>query len=147
MYTFTVPGNPIGKARARSGKGGYYTPATTAAYERSVGWTARPLFNRPIEGPVRVEILAVFAPAKSWTEHKKSSAIGCYHTQKPDSDNVQKAILDALNGIAFKDDSQAADVRCVKTWGHEGKAVVSIRPLDGTELLTCAEIPVRGIVT
>lgn len=35
-------------------------------------------------------------------------------TTKPDIDNVLKAVLDALNGVAYKDDSQVVEVRVVK---------------------------------
>jgi Holliday junction resolvase RusA-like endonuclease len=31
---------------------------------------------------------------------------GAPHIKKPDADNVAKAVLDALNGLAFEDDSR-----------------------------------------
>ena len=35
-------------------------------------------------------------------------------TFKPDVDNIAKAVLDALNGVAFEDDSQVVCLRCYK---------------------------------
>lgn len=35
-------------------------------------------------------------------------------TFKPDVDNIAKAVLDALNGVAFDDDSQVVQLRCSK---------------------------------
>ena len=35
-------------------------------------------------------------------------------TFKPDVDNIAKAVLDALNGVAFEDDSQVVRLRCSK---------------------------------
>lgn len=35
-------------------------------------------------------------------------------TFKPDVDNIAKAVLDALNGVAFDDDSQVVRLRCSK---------------------------------
>lgn len=50
---------------------------------------------------------------------------------KPDVDNVTKAILDALNGIAFSDDRQIVQVTCEKwydtTEGNTGFASVTIK--------------------
>ena len=45
---------------------------------------------------------------KSWSKLKKSRMDGQPHQQKPDVDNLTKALLDAL----YKDDS--------KVWGHQG---------------------------
>lgn len=35
-------------------------------------------------------------------------------TFRPDVDNIAKAVLDALNGVAFDDDSQVVRLRCSK---------------------------------
>jgi Holliday junction resolvase RusA-like endonuclease len=37
-------------------------------------------------------------------------------TKKPDIDNLTKAILDALNGIAWNDDAQVAQITAKKVW-------------------------------
>lgn len=50
---------------------------------------------------------------------------------KPDVDNVTKAILDALNGIAFSDDRQIVQVTCEKWYdtsdSNTGFASVTIK--------------------
>ena len=50
---------------------------------------------------------------------------------KPDIDNVAKAILDALNGVAFADDRQIVQVTCEKwydiTEENTGFAFVTIK--------------------
>lgn len=47
---------------------------------------------------------------------------------KPDWDNIGKAVCDALNGIAYKDDSQVVSANVYKVWASDGlpKVVVSI---------------------
>jgi len=38
------------------------------------------------------------------------------HVSKPDVDNLAKGVLDALNGLAFKDDSQVGQLDIRKSW-------------------------------
>lgn len=49
---------------------------------------------------------------KSWPKWKKKDMAGKLHDQKPDRDNIDKAILDAL----FKDDRKVATGRLTKRW-------------------------------
>ena len=39
-------------------------------------------------------------------------------TKKPDVDNITKSILDSLNGIAYKDDSQVTGLEVMKEYGE-----------------------------
>ena len=93
--TFTVEGVPRPKARARRGKGGqWYTPQSTRAYEEAVGWAARDAgIRNPYQGAVRLEIVL-------WLPDRR----------RRDVDNCAKSICDALNGIAYLDDSQIIEL-------------------------------------
>ena len=53
---------------------------------------------------------------KSWSKKKKDSMDGAPHTQKPDLDNLLKALFDAVH----KDDSHIWCVMVSKLWSHEG---------------------------
>lgn len=90
-------------------------------------------FAEPMKGPVKVEVLATFQPAKSWSKKKTAEHIGRHHTQKPDADNLMKAILDGMNRIAFDDDAQVAVQHVSKVWGPEARTVVIVTPLEGGE--------------
>jgi Holliday junction resolvase RusA-like endonuclease len=48
-------------------------------------------------------------------------------TKKPDYDNVQKIVGDALNQVAYKDDSQIVDSRVQKFWSYTPKIFVTIQ--------------------
>jgi Holliday junction resolvase RusA-like endonuclease len=49
------------------------------------------------------------------------------HTKKPDLDNVAKAIIDGMNGIIFKDDSQIINLHVTKVYAEVGKVEVLVR--------------------
>ena len=73
-----------------------------------------------LDGVVRLRVVFDMPIPKSWSKKRKNEAAGCYHTSKPDLDNLQKALLDAMNGIVFEDDSQVADIRAVKRYTITG---------------------------
>jgi len=130
MITFEIPGKPFAKQRARATRQGrVYTPKETVSFERTVGQIALPHFPQPLTGPVKVTIWATFQPPQSWSQKKTQNAIGSYHTQRPDLDNIEKAVLDGLNRIAFADDGQVAWVEKRKIWGHEAKTVVTVEAM------------------
>jgi len=69
---------------------------------------------KPIEGPVMLNFVAYFKRPKSHygtgkNSHKLKKTAPFYHTNKPDKDNVEKLIGDALNGYIWKDDCQVCD--------------------------------------
>lgn len=127
---FTVPGQPIGKARPRAtavnGRPRMYTPKTTADYEKQVAEEAMPLFPEPLACAVRLRVVAFFAMPKSWSQKKRAALEGHFHTQKPDADNVLKVIKDGLNEVAWIDDAQVCDARVVKRWANHGETFVQI---------------------
>lgn len=131
MTTFVIPGKPFGKQRPRFSRksGRAFTPAETVSYERTVGSIAMQHFPATFTGPVKLEVHATFKPADSWSSRKKLAMVGRPHTQKPDLDNLVKGISDALNRIAFVDDSQIAEVVCSKEWGEVDQIAVSVVPL------------------
>jgi len=73
---------------------------------------------------------AIFEPPASWTQKLKNAAAAgqLYHTSKPDKDNVEKLIVDALNGWAFADDSQVQGGG-VKRYGSPARLIVELEPL------------------
>lgn len=127
---FTIPGQPIGKARPRAtavnGRPRMYTPKTTADYEKQVAKEAKPLFPAPLACAVRLRVVAFFAMPQSWSKKKRAALEGQFHTQKPDADNVLKVIKDGLNEVAWIDDAQVCDARVVKRWANYGETFVQI---------------------
>lgn len=129
--TFEVPGRPHAKQRPRVVGRVAFTPKETVNAETFIRLTAAPHFPAPIDGPVSIEITAVFVPAASWSKAKQARALGGPHVQRPDLDNLAKSATDALNGVAYFDDGQIAEMTCRKVWGPAAKTVVTVRPMRG----------------
>ena len=127
---FTVFGKPEGKARPRVVKGHAYTPEKTAAYEALVqaAFLAGNPGAQPLQGAVQVEIIAFYAVPASASKAKKEQMRNneVRPVTRPDWDNVSKAVCDALNGIAWKDDSQIVEARVEKRYGLTPMVCVKI---------------------
>ena len=134
---FFVPGPPVGKGRPRAARRGagvvMFTPEKTAGYEALVAAAASnamraeagPLFTGPLEAVLEMRIPI---PA-SWSKAHKAAALAGAElpTSKPDIDNVAKAILDACNGVVFRDDSQIVMLTATKAFSDEPGVRVVIR--------------------
>jgi crossover junction endodeoxyribonuclease RusA len=120
VIRFTVPGPPVPKARARiihraSGAIQAFTPEATAKYELKVGLCARTAGIRPDKGELALSVW-FYTP----------------NARRMDLDNLLKSVMDGLNGIAWEDDSQVAEVHASRMVDHlSPRAVVSIGPRKG----------------
>lgn len=132
---FTVPGPPKGKARARTvrTRGGQtfsYTPEGTVLYENLIKVSFSQTGERPFraEEYLRVTIMAYYPVPKSTSKKKTTEMIAGYirPAKKPDIDNVIKSILDALNGVAYHDDTQVIAVTAEKRYSAETRVEVEI---------------------
>ena len=102
-----------------------YTPQDTVNYENWVKLCYQQQDGRHLEGPVVAEIIAYYKIPKSYSKYKQLDCkLGNLRpTKKPDIDNCIKVILDSLNGIAYKDDSQIVEVVASKKWTAENERV------------------------
>lgn len=125
IYEFEVPGKIVGKGRPRLNTytGNVYTPTKTKDYESLVQQyflLKYPKF-KPFEGRVKVEINALFEVPKSTKKTEKELMLQnkINPTKKPDIDNIVKIVLDAMNGVAFKDDIQITKLDVEKAYASE----------------------------
>lgn len=124
--SFTVPGEPVGKARPRVTKRGVaYTPRKTKDYERLVRLCYVSKVHRalPLKGPVSLSVEAVFGVPRSISkaEQKLRHNGEIAPEKKPDADNILKACADALNGLAYEDDKQICMAAVTKRYCREGE--------------------------
>lgn len=135
MISFEIPGPPQGKARARVTRWGTYTPDKTLNYEALVKQIYTYEAKGPIhEGPLKIHIHAYYEIPKS-TSNKKQEAMlrgEILPTKKPDFDNIAKIICDALNKIAYHDDSQIVIASFQKKYSRVPRVEVILK-----EVVTC----------
>lgn len=133
---FTVYGEPIPWKRPRfNGKSKHvFEDAKVKAYKDKV-ITAYMESGKhkmfPKDVPLRCEIYFWLAVPSSLSLKKKLDMV-CdgRPTKRPDNDNLYKGITDALNGIAYYDDSQIVDTHIHKLWTiSEPRAEIEIREL------------------
>ena len=132
---FTVYGEPVAKGRPRFAKRGNYiqtyTPVKTKTYEDEVRLLATKAkgSGSPLEGSVSVFIYISFSVPQSYSKRKREACLSGEekHTKKPDLDNVAKAIIDGMNGVIFKDDSQITSLHVTKVYGEVGKVEVLVK--------------------
>jgi Holliday junction resolvase RusA-like endonuclease len=116
IYSLFVEGKPRPQPRSRKGKyGNFYNPKTADSWKEAIQISF--LTNRKprIIGPVYLKIHFFF--------HKKGICGERPHTVKPDKDNLEKAVMDALTGIQiWKDDCQVYGGNTEKYWtpGNSG---------------------------
>ena len=132
----SIPGEPIGQPRHRvctiGGRARMYLPTKHPVHDYKAAIRTEFITEakvwRTIRGPVHVGIHVWFSMPFSWSKKKKAAHAGQYHWQKPDADNVVKAVLDALTDCgAWLDDSQVASCQVIKRWaGQEPTTLIEI---------------------
>lgn len=128
MVQFTVPGMPRGKGRPRFA-GHAYTDSRTREYEALVqACYRREAGAYDFPGPVEVSIAAVIPIAKGDSRRTRNDKLTgrMQPTRKPDVDNIAKAVMDALNGLAWQDDKQVVRLSVCKRYGEEARTIVCV---------------------
>jgi Holliday junction resolvase RusA-like endonuclease len=96
---FDVVGQPVAKSRPRvvtKGKRRFaYTRKKVKEWENVVREEASKHFEKPFDRPVVVS-LTFYMP--------RSRRLDFWAPTTPDLDNLEKSVLDALNGVAYTDD-------------------------------------------
>lgn len=120
VLRFTVPGPVRGKDRAR-GKFGQalpYTPKPTILFENLIKTRAIDAGAVIVEGALVLIVRQDVEIPKSVSQKRRADMLAGREipTKKPDADNVLKAVMDALNKVAWGDDAQVAIVGYAKRW-------------------------------
>ena len=125
---FVIAGIPQGKGAARhSSKGFTYTPTKTRNYMALVAMCASAAGAQPKDCPCEIFINAYFPiPASHSKKLQQEIREGkVLYTKKPDTDNLGK-IKDALNTIAFSDDSNVWKEHITKYYSDNPRMEVEI---------------------
>jgi Holliday junction resolvase RusA-like endonuclease len=112
LYSVFVEGKPRPQPRPRKGPyGNFYIPGTADSWKEDIQIAFLMDRKPPITDPVYLKIHFLFHKAGL---HGQAVSP---HTVKPDKDNLEKAVMDALTGIKiWKDDCQVYAGNTEKYW-------------------------------
>jgi Holliday junction resolvase RusA-like endonuclease len=132
---FRVEGTPIGKARPKFARRGNfvstYTPTKTRDYEDQIREAAVKAMgtSEPLETPVAAYFYITMPIPASYSKKRREACLSNAERpmKKPDTDNIVKAFLDAMNEVVYKDDSQVCSLHATKVYGSVGMVEVLIK--------------------
>lgn len=107
---------------------------TLRPWRASVSLAASEAVAELLRGPVEVELVFTLPRPKSHfrsgaRSHELREDAPAYVSTRPDLDKLQRAVLDALSGVAIADDGQVASLLSRKVFGDRPGVAVSIREL------------------
>jgi Holliday junction resolvase RusA-like endonuclease len=110
---FYIPAEPVPASRPRVTRAGfaYYAKPYTRFKTLLKDWWTSHYTADPMLGPVAVGCAFVA------TRPKKTVLAA----PRPDVDNYVKALLDSMNGIVWKDDTQVVSLAAAKQWSTDAR--------------------------
>ena len=119
-----IHGRPVPKGRPRFTRSGHaYTPPKTNLFEKEVALAYRqsgfPMFDA--DAKLVLDIRFYFRIPKNTTQKQREEIENkSYYAKKPDIDNLCKAVMDGLNGVAYEDDKQVVVLDACKMYDKRG---------------------------
>lgn len=138
-HWFWVDGDPIPQGSKRAPVAGVVRESSKGlhAWRRKVALIARSnrWLGSPHDGPVAVGI--VFARRRPRSHYHASGSLRStaprLPTSKPDVDKLERAILDALTGVCWVDDSRVVLVHKMKIYGDAPGAWILVHPITAID--------------
>lgn len=151
---FSIEGEPVPQGRPRFSRWASrvrtYTPAATAAWHRKVADAAERALAQmgewDADAPLELALEFRLPIPASWPKWKRESVASgdLLHTAKPDIDNLTKAVLDGLNGVLFRDDSQVFAITAAKFYDATPGVKVSALPVPNAISSTTKRNPAKA---
>jgi Holliday junction resolvase RusA-like endonuclease len=151
---FEIPGRPTAWARTGGNPGadGGGVRRFTPHKQRKAMQTVQRMFQAAtanlnyskLSGPLRLEVLCVYAIPVSWPKAQQRAArLGLvWKTSTPDWDNLGQLVSDALNHLAYGDDSQIVRAGVAKRYGYPERTVIRVAELPNwQDALAATESP------
>lgn len=96
LISVIVRGNPVSKGRPRFGLGRTFTPQSTIDGEQAIQWAIKQQCPGILVDEKSMFALYVYFYMKT--------------ARRNDIDNLIKLVMDAMNGMVYKDDSQVVEI-------------------------------------
>ena len=120
-YVFDIEPVPKQRPRFSFKTKSAYTPKKTASFEKQLAALAQAQAVHCYDVPISITVIFTLTRPKTVKRE--------FPTAKNDADNLIKGVCDALNNIAWKDDSLICEIHAKKEYGKSGKITLTIEEL------------------
>lgn len=115
-----LPITPKPTPRPRVGKFGTHYPKHYEQYKKDIKKLVNLYCKNHFKGVIRLEAYFFMSIPVSLSKIKREALNDTYCSKlNGDIDNLTKGLLDALNGVAFDDDSQVCELLVRKVYSYE----------------------------
>ena len=135
MIQLTVEGSPVALKRHRHLRNGHTYDPSKADKRLFLAKAIKSAPKSPVYGPISMTLEFYVARPKAHYRTGKYSHIlkdnaPTWHTSRADIDNYVKLVLDALNGVFYKDDSQICHLKTIKKYSEQPRTVVQMKGIE-----------------
>lgn len=126
-----VAGRPAPQGSKRHVGNGIMVESSKAVapWRTTVAWHASQVFTgAPLDGALAVRVEFIMPRPTSLPKKRATPP----HTKRPDVDKLIRAIMDALSGVVWRDDSQVIDLHPTKRYAEldeQPGAAIWVRPV------------------
>ena len=115
--------------KSRSTRKGLNASESTQSLDKLISRNGSGSYQLESNLPLEISILALYPVPKYVSRKTKDLMLNSrlFPTKKPDADNIIKVILDALNGVAYRDDAQICRVYIEKMYAEIPETKVLIK--------------------
>lgn len=127
----------IPKQSVRQGKGFFYQDTKYLVYSKKIiseiRKTIPPDFTL-LDGYIKAKVIYIFEPLKGISKRDKEFLLEggfIYKNTQPDvTDNLNKGLFDALQGVLYTNDSRVCEITASKVFGLKNKIILEIEVLN-----------------
>lgn len=129
---------PVSALRPRVTRWGTYTPKKYAEYKKKISRLFKVAYSEYFfepDEPLTIEInfYRNIQSSISKKERKRRANGATMPIVKPDIDNYTKAVLDSLNGLAWKDDNQIVRIVATKFYSEIPRTEITIKKYENED--------------
>lgn len=126
--TYILPGNPIPLARPRLGHRKVWDSQKNLKLLFGIELQNQHQGDM-MEGSLLLDITFYIQIPISWSDKRRESYIGRYHSSKPDTSNLIKFVEDVATGIIYNDDAQISKIIAQKVYALESSTSFTLRQI------------------
>jgi len=135
MIKLTVEGSPVALKRHRHLRNGHTYDPSRADKRLFLAKSIKSAPKSPVYGPISMTLeFYVDRPKAHYRTGKYSHILKdtapTWHISRADIDNYVKLVLDALNGVYYKDDSQICHLKTIKKYSTNPRTVITMTGIE-----------------